>query len=105
MGRQVAADQGLKAPAQRVSVAVRRRLNLALLLVPPLAWLIVAYLGSLAVLLISAFWTTNEFTGAVVREFTTHNIVRALTDDVFRTAALRTVGIALAVTVIDMVLA
>ena len=41
----------------------------------------VAYLGSLAVLLVSAFWSTNSFTGAVVHTFTTDNIVRVLTDD------------------------
>lgn len=81
------------------------RLGLGLLLVPPLAWLIVAYLGSLAVLLFSAFWTTDEFTGSVVRTFTTDNIVRVFTDAVFRTATLRTVGIALTVTVICAVLA
>ena len=59
-------------------------ISLAFLLVPPLAWLVVAYLGSLAVLLVSAFWTTNSFTGAVVHNFTTDNIVRVLTDAVFR---------------------
>ena len=56
-----------------------------------MAWLVVAYLGSLAVLLVSAFWTTNSFTGAVVHTFTTDNIVRVLTDEVFRTVTLRTV--------------
>ena len=81
------------------------RLPLAFLLIPPLAWLIIAYLGSLAVLLLSAFWTVNEFTGSVVRTFTTDNIVRVLTDAVFRTATLRTLGIALTVTLICAVLA
>ena len=79
---------------------VRRRAGLAFLLVPPLAWLVIAYLGSLAVLLVSAFWSTNSFTGAVVHTFTTDNIVRVLTDSVFRTATVRTVGVALAVTLI-----
>jgi len=65
----MAADQG-----------VTRRVRLALLLVPPLAWLVVAYLGSLGVLLLSAFWTTDEFTGAVVRNYTSDNIMRVLTD-------------------------
>ena len=74
-------------------------------LVPPMAWLIVAYLGSLAVLLFSAFWSVDEFTGSVVRTFTTDNIVRVFTDAVFRTATLRTLGIALTVTVICAVLA
>jgi putative spermidine/putrescine transport system permease protein len=85
--------------------SISRRVRLALLLIPPLAWLVLAYLGSLAVLLVSAFWRTDPFTGAVVREFTSDNIVRVLTDAVFRTATLRTVGVALAVTVICMVLA
>lgn len=61
------------------------RLSLAFLLVPPLAWLVVAYLGSLAVLLVSAFLTTNSFTGAVVYTVTGDNIVRVLTEDLFRT--------------------
>ncbi|MCV7345917.1 ABC transporter permease [Mycolicibacterium rhodesiae] len=94
----MAADQGL---SHRVS----RRLRLAFLLVPPLAWLVVAYLGSLGVLLLSAFWSTDTFTGAVVRSYTSDNIVRVVTDAVFRTATLRTVGIALSVTAICIALA
>jgi putative spermidine/putrescine transport system permease protein len=90
----MAADQGVK-----------RKLPLAVLLVPPLGWLIIAYLGSLAVLLVSAFWTTDAFTGAVVRTFTSDNIVRVLTDTVFRTATVRTVSVALVVTIICAVLA
>ncbi|MHA3020416.1 ABC transporter permease [Mycobacterium sp. BMJ-28] len=71
---------------------------------PPLAWLTIAYLGSLAVLLISAFWSTDSFTGAVTRTVTTDNLVRVLTDAVFRAVTMRTLGIALAVTVICIVL-
>ena len=81
------------------------RLTLGLLLVPPMTWLVVAYLGSLAVLLYSAFWGVDDFTGSVVRTFTPANIIRVLTDPVFRIATLRTVGIALTVTVICAVLA
>jgi putative spermidine/putrescine transport system permease protein len=86
-------------------ISVGRRISLAFLLVPPLAWLVVAYLGSLAVLLVSAFWTTNAFTGAVVRTFTSDNVVRVLTDGVFRTATVRTLSVALIVTVLCMALA
>ena len=100
----MAADQGARV-AGRSPHRLRSRLSLALLLVPPLAWLVVAYLGSLAVLLVSSFWSTDTFTGAVVRSYTSDNIVRVLTEPVFRTATLRTVGIALAVTVICMALA
>ena len=74
----------------------RRRIALAFLLVPPMAWLVLAYLGSLAVLLVSAFWSTNSFTGAVVHKFTTDNIVQVFTDAVFRVTTLRTLGVALA---------
>ncbi|MBS1695130.1 MAG: ABC transporter permease [Actinobacteria bacterium] len=84
---------------------LRHRAGLALLLVPPLAWLTIAYLGSLAVLLVSAFWTTDTFTGAVVRTVTSDNIVRVLTDEVFRTATLRTLAVAAVVTVLCAVLA
>jgi putative spermidine/putrescine transport system permease protein len=83
----------------------RGTLGLVLQLVPPMAWLVVAYLGSLAVLLVSAFWTTNSFTGAVVHTLTGDNIVRVLTDQVFRTVTLRTIGVALLVTVLCAVLA
>lgn len=93
------------APAAARTMTRRRSPALLFLLVPPLAWLIVAYLGSLAVLLVSAFWTTNSFTGAVVHTLTGDNIVRALTDQVFRTVTLRTIGVALVVTVACAVLA
>lgn len=83
----------------------RDRVALAFLLIPPLAWLVVAYLGSLAVLMVSAFWGANSFTGAVVHTFTTDNLIRVLTDPVIRTVALRTLGVALTVTVLCAVLA
>ena len=85
--------------------SIPRRISLAFLLAPPLAWLVVAYLGSLAVLLVSAFWSTNSFTGAVVHTFTLDNIARVMTDELFRTAAVRTLSVALAVTVICAALA
>jgi putative spermidine/putrescine transport system permease protein len=88
-----------------ISVSARRRIGLALLLIPPMAWLVVAYLGSLAVLLVSAFWGTNSFTGKVNHKFTTHNIVQAFTDAVFRVTTIRTIGVALLVTVICIVFA
>ncbi|MBN3454087.1 ABC transporter permease [Mycobacterium sp. DSM 3803] len=90
----MAADQGLT-----------ERVRLALLLTPPLAWLGVAYLGSIAVLLVSSLWSTNEFTGAVVRTVTTDNFARVLTEELFRTATLRTIGVALTVTAVCAVLA
>ncbi|MEU7431302.1 ABC transporter permease [Streptomyces sioyaensis] len=79
--------------------------RLAALLAPPLLWLILAYLGSLAVLLLSAFWTTDPFTSDVVHSFTADNFREILTDPVYRTVALRTLGIAVVVTLLDALLA
>jgi putative spermidine/putrescine transport system permease protein len=85
--------------------APRRRARLALLLTPPLLWLVVAYLGAIAAMLVTAFWTTNTFTGKVDRVFTSSNFSTLLSDPLYRTVALRTIGVALLVTVIDAVVA
>ncbi len=47
--------------------------RLSLTLGPPLAWMIVIYLGSLAILLISAFWRLDVFTGEVVHDWSLVN--------------------------------
>ena len=49
-----------------------RRPNLLLLmmLTPPLIWLGLVYLGSLAALLLQSFYSIDEFSGVVVPEFT-----------------------------------
>jgi ABC-type spermidine/putrescine transport system permease subunit I len=79
--------------------------RLAGLLSAPLLWLVVAYLGSLAVLFVSAFWTVNTFTGDVVRQPTLANFRTILTESVYRTVTLRSLSVAVAVTVIDAVIA
>jgi putative spermidine/putrescine transport system permease protein len=81
------------------------RLRLAALLGPPLLWLVVAYLGSMAVLLLSAFWSTNAFTGAVVPVYTSGNVLALVTDPLYRDVTVRTVLVALGVTVLDAVVA
>ena len=48
----------------------RPRVLLALLLTPPLLWLGVVYLGSLAALLLQSFYSIDEFSGVVKEEFT-----------------------------------
>lgn len=68
-------------------------------------WLGVAYLGALAALLITAFWTQNDFTGQIERVWTLENFRTLFTVDVYRTITLRTIGIALLVTVVDGLLA
>jgi len=111
----VAADQGLttvpgarpRSFARRVSGTLHRhpRLRLAGLLAAPTIWLVVAYLGALAILLLSSFWTTDTFTGNVVKSWTTENFHRLVTTDVYRTVAVRSIGVATAVTVICVAVA
>jgi putative spermidine/putrescine transport system permease protein len=79
--------------------------RLLALLSLPLIWLVVAYLGSLAAMLIAAFWTTNDFTGAVVHTTTLDNFRTLITQHVYRTIAIRSVSAAALVTIIDAVIA
>src|SRR5918911_1006815 len=83
----------------------RPRLRLSLLLAGPLGWLVIAYLGSLAVLFVAAFWHPDEFSGKVVHSYGTQNFETLWNGHVYRTIVLRTVGIAAAVTVTDALLA
>ncbi len=83
----------------------RPRLQLGLLLAGPVGWLVIAYLGSLAVLFVAAFWTLDPFTSEVVKSYSFSNFETLWNGDVYRTIALRTIGIAAAVTVTDAVLA
>jgi ABC-type spermidine/putrescine transport system permease subunit I len=94
-------------PARRFSAFLYRRprVRLAGLLSAPMLWLGVLYLGSLFLLLISAFWTTDTFTGDLVRTFTLENFQEVFTSPVYRAITVRTVGVALAVTLICVVLA
>ncbi|MEO5613997.1 MAG: ABC transporter permease [Cypionkella sp.] len=61
-----------KSIADRLTTLFWRKPNLllALLITPPLLWLGVIYLGSLAALLLQSFYSIDEFSGMVVREFT-----------------------------------
>ena len=83
----------------------RKRVQLSLLLAGPLGWLVIAYLGSLAVLFVAAFWHLDEFSGKIVHDYSTVNFETLWHGDVYRSIVLRTVGIAAAVTVTDALLA
>src|SRR5438094_1000107 len=77
------------------------------LLVPPLIAFLVVYIGSLAVLFVSAFWTVDSFSGKLVHTWTLDNfrVIFSTADPTYLRIAGRTVGIAAAVTVTDAVLA
>jgi putative spermidine/putrescine transport system permease protein len=82
-----------------------QRLQLGLLLAAPMGWLVLAYLGSLAVLFVAAFWRLDPFTATVVHDLGFDNFRTLWNTDVYRRIALRTIGIAAAVTVTDAILA
>ena len=75
-----------------------------LLLAIPMLYMIVVYLGSLFALLLNSFYYLEEFTGLVVREFTLSTYAQ-----LFKPTNLgifgRTAGMALAVTIMDVLIA
>lgn len=83
----------------------RRRLQVGSLLAAPGAWLVILYLGSLAVLLITAFWTVNPVSGETVKGFSLENIERLWNEPVYREIIWRTVRTAALVTITDAVIA
>jgi len=90
----------------RLSTFIYLRPNLLLLLLlgPPLIWMVVVYLGSLATLLVNSFYSLDDFTGMIVRQFTFRSYAELFTPSNLD-IVLRTVGMAAAVTLADAVLA
>ena len=94
--------------AHRISTWLypRRRVQLGALLAGPLGWLTIAYLGALVILLLNAFWAKDAFTGRVEPfAWTLAAFSELFNVEVYRTVALRTLGMAALVTVTDIVLA
>jgi len=83
----------------------RPRLQVSALLAGPVGWLVIGYLGSLAVLLITSFWTLGELSGEIEKTWTLDNFKDVFSNDVYRDVTLRTVLIAALVTVTDALLA
>ena len=81
------------------------RARLAALLFAPTVWLVIAYLGALAALLVTAFFTIDSFTGNVIYQFNLGNFHDLFTDPAYKNVVLRTLGIAIGVTLICSVLA
>jgi putative spermidine/putrescine transport system permease protein len=84
----------------------RRRLQLGLLLAGPLGWLTIAYFGSLFILLLNAFWAKDAFTGRVEPfNWSLDAFGDMVGGEVYTIIAVRTVGMAVLVTVTDAILA
>jgi putative spermidine/putrescine transport system permease protein len=96
-----------ESPWRRLSAFLFRhpRVQLSLLLAAPLGWLVLAYIGSLVVLFIAAFWRLDPFTAEIVHDYGFQNFKTLWESDVYRAITQRTVGIAAAVTVTDALLA
>src|SRR6478609_4521692 len=99
---------GLRRRISRV-LYQRPRLRLALLLGAPLVWLLVAYIGSLVALLVTSLYHfQSDPTGLVQKMVTspsTVNYRRVIDAQVYRTVAFRTIGAALTVTAVDLLIA
>jgi putative spermidine/putrescine transport system permease protein len=83
----------------------RPRLQAGVLLAGPVGWLVVGYLGSLAVLLIAAFWTVSPLSGELTRSLSLENFETLFNEPVYRDVIWRTVRIAALVTVTDAIVA
>jgi putative spermidine/putrescine transport system permease protein len=92
----------LPAPTARRRVAQwlyrHPRVRLGGLLSTPVAWLVVVYLGSLAILFVNAFFSRDAFSGDTIYELTLQNFARLL-EDPYPGITLRTLTMAAAVTV------
>ncbi len=82
----------------------RRRLQLGMLLATPLGWLAIVYLGSLGLLLLSAFWA-HDLGGVRPFVWSLDAFETLFGNAAYRTVALRTLAVAIAVTLTDAVLA
>jgi putative spermidine/putrescine transport system permease protein len=82
----------------------RPKLILALLLGPPLIYMLVVYLGSLFALLINSFFYLEEFTGLVVKQFTLRTYLQLFSPTNLGIFG-RTAGMAMAVTIADAIIA
>jgi putative spermidine/putrescine transport system permease protein len=81
------------------------RLQVGSLLAGPVGWLVIGYLGSLAVLLIAAFWSVNPVSGELEKSLSFENFEILWNEPVYRTIVGRTVLIAALVTLTDAILA
>ena len=82
----------------------RPRLLLVLMLLPPVGWLGVVYLGSLASLLVQSFFSIDEFSGLINYEFTLKTY-RELLIPANLDIIVRTLSMAAAVTLAAIVVA
>jgi putative spermidine/putrescine transport system permease protein len=103
--------QGVAAPAgarrRSFGGALWRRpwlKGLSLLAPPVLAFLLV-YVAALVALFVTSFWTVDVFTSQLIHNWTLDNFRTLWNEPTYRNVALRTIGIAFAVTLTDVIIA
>ncbi len=83
----------------------RPRLQLRLLLAAPMAWIGLAYLGSLIILLLNGVWAKDAFSGRVIPfDWSLDAFASLFGEEVYRTIAVRTIAVALLVTLTDILI-
>jgi putative spermidine/putrescine transport system permease protein len=96
-----------ESPLRSLSTFLYRRSNLYLflLLVPPLLWLGTVYLGTLFALLTQSIYSIDEFTAQIVRKPTLATYKQLLTQPANLDIVLRTVSMAVCVTIAAAIIA
>jgi putative spermidine/putrescine transport system permease protein len=82
---------------------LRPKVVLALLLLPPLLWFLVIYIGSLITMLVNSFFYLDGFTGKVIHEFTFRTYAKLLDPtnlQIFRRTTLMAASVTIACVII-----
>jgi len=79
--------------------------RVSFLLALPLSWLLIIYIGSLFALFITSVWKIDTFTSKVIREFTLENFFDVFTDRAYFNVTIRTLMVAISVTIICAIIA
>jgi putative spermidine/putrescine transport system permease protein len=82
-----------------------RHWGLAALLGPPVAWMLVIYIGSLVLLVTAALFTVDPVSNKPTTEVTGDNLRQAFTTRQYVEVVLKSVGVAAAVTVLCILIA
>lgn len=93
--------------ARRISTLLyaRAKLRLALLLAAPVFWLGLVYIAALLAMFVTALYSVDSFTGDIRPGFNLDNIASLFTDPLYVNVTMRTLGVALLVTMVDVLIA
>ncbi len=83
----------------------RPNLRVLVLLALPMLWLLVIYIGSLTALFLTSIWKIDTFTSKIVRQFTLENFLDVFTDRAYFNVTIRTLFVAICVTLICALIA